>query len=259
MNDPRHDGPVEPAELATEPRQIRQHRFAPPPGATELLIVRHGESAPFVEGEPFPLAGGHGDPPLAPDGRAQAERVADRLVASGERIAAIYVTTLQRTHQTAAPLAERLGITPRVEPDLREVFLGDWEGGEMRRHVIDGHPIAKAMFEQGRWDVIPGAETEDALRARVRAGIERIVAAHPDELVVVVVHGGVIGTIMNIATGAAGFAFTGADNASISHLVVTDDRWIVRCYNDATHLRERFSTAGEAPPLDGIRPGGVTF
>jgi 2,3-bisphosphoglycerate-dependent phosphoglycerate mutase len=257
------DGPFEPSELATAPeggpRQFRQHRFSPPPGACEILVVRHGESAPMVEGEPFPLVGGHADPPLAPEGEEQAVRVADRLVASGERIAAIYVTSLQRTHQTAAPLAERLGITPSVEPDLREVFLGDWEGGELRRHVIDRNPIAVRMFEEGRWDVIPNGEPEADFRGRVQASIERIAAAHPDEVVAVVVHGGVIGQIMNIATGSQGFAFTGADNASISHLVITEDRWIVRCWNDTAHLRDRFSTAGEAPPLTGIRPTGVTF
>lgn len=256
-------GVVEPSELATAPeagpRQFRQHRFVPPPGACELLIVRHGESEPMTEGRPLPLCDGHGDPALAPEGVEQAEQVADRLLASGERIAAIYVTTLQRTHQTAAPLAARLGIDCRVEPDLREVFLGEWEGGELRRRVVDGDPIAVALFEQGRWDVIPGAESETALRNRVRGAVERIAAAHPDELVVVVVHGGVIGTILNLATGSTGFAFTGADNGSISHVVVTPGRWIVRCYNDTTHLRSRFSTVDEPPPASGIRPAGLTF
>ena len=256
-------GVIEPSELATAPeagsRVFRQHRFVPPPGACELLVVRHGESQPAVEGEAFPLVDGHGDPPLAEEGHAEAVRVADRLVATGERIAAIYVTSLQRTLQTAAPLAERLGIVPQVEADLREVFLGEWEGGVMRKKVVDGDPIALAMFEQGRWDVIPGAETEEALRARVRAAIERIAAAHPDQVVVVVVHGGVIGTIMNLATGLNGFAFTGADNASISHVVVTPERWIVRCYNDTTHLRDRFSTVDAPPPANGIRPTGITF
>jgi len=256
-------GVMEPSELATAPeagpRQFRQHRFVPPPGACELLVVRHGESQPMVEGEPFPRRDGHGDPPLAEEGHQQAERVAERLEASGERIAAIYVTTLQRTHQTAAPLAERIGLQPRIEGDLREVFLGEWEGGEMRKKVVDGDPLAIRMFTEGRWDVIPGAESETALRDRVRAGIERIAAAHPDELVVVVVHGGVIGTIMNLATGSSGFSFTGADNASISHVVVTPERWIVRCYNDTTHLRDRFSTVDEPPPSVGIRPVGVTF
>ena len=123
-----------------------------------VLLVRHGESSPHVEGRPFSLVDGHGDPELAPEGHEQAMLVADRLLATGERIAAIYVTTLRRTRETAAPLAARLGIEPQVEPDLREVFLGEWEGGELRRRVIDQDPIAIAMFEAGRWDIIPGAE-----------------------------------------------------------------------------------------------------
>jgi 2,3-bisphosphoglycerate-dependent phosphoglycerate mutase len=244
---------------ADGPRLFRQHRFAPPPGACELIFVRHGESRPAVEGEMFPMRDGHGDPPLAVEGIEQAEQVAARLVTSGERIAAIYVTTLQRTHQTAAPLAAQLGIEPRVEADLREVFLGDWEGGEMRRRVIDRDPVAVTMFEQGRWDVIPGGEPDSAFRSRVAGAVERIATTHPDELVVAVVHGGVIGQIMNIATGSSGFAFVGADNASITHVVVTAERWIVRCWNDTAHLRTRFSTADEAPPATGVRPAGVTF
>jgi probable phosphoglycerate mutase len=243
----------------TEVRQFRQHRFVPPPGSCEILLVRHGESSPHIEGEEFPLVDGHGDPALAPEGEAQAELVAERLVSTGERIAAIYVTTLQRTRQTAEPLARRLGIEPLVEPDLREVFLGDWEGGEFRRRVIDQDPIALAMFEAGRWDIIPGAEPDEALRERVRRGIERIAAAHTDELVVAVVHGGVIGQAMNIASGSTGFAFTGADNASVSHLVITPTRWIVRCFNDTSHLSERFSSVDDPPPVSGIRPAGVVF
>ena len=230
---------------AATPRRFPQHRFTPPPGATEILIVRHGESSPFLEGEEFGLVDGHGDPPLAPEGEEQARKTAQRLIDTGERIAAVYVTTLQRTVQTAAPLVERLGLEPRVEADLREVFLGEWEGGEFRRRIADGDPIAQRMYEEQRWDVIPGAEPAHQFENRVRRGIERIAATHPDELVVTVVHGGVIGQIMNLATGASGFTFTGADNASISHLVVVGDRWIVRCYTDTSHLHPTFSTAPE--------------
>jgi probable phosphoglycerate mutase len=229
----------------SETRKFPQSRFAPPPGATEILLVRHGESAAHVEGESFSLVGGHGDPPLAPEGVEQAKRAAQRLVDTGERIAAVYVTTLQRTVQTAAPLVEQHGLTPIVEADLREVFLGDWEGGEFRRRVADGDPIAQLMYVEERWDVIPGGEPAHQFRNRVQRGIERIAAAHPDELVVAVVHGGVIGEIMNIATGSKGFAFTGADNASITHIVVTADRWVVRCWNDTSHLSPTFSTAAQ--------------
>jgi probable phosphoglycerate mutase len=229
----------------TDRREFRQPRFAPMSGACEILLVRHGESAPLIEGGSFPLVGGHADPPLHPDGHAQAERVAERLVSTGERIAAVYVTTLTRTRQTAAPLLARLGIEAQVEPELREVFLGDWEGGVLRHKVADNDPVAVRMYTEQRWDVIPNAEPAADFEARVRLGIDRIAAAHPDQLVVAVVHGGVIGQVMNIASGTTGFAFNGADNASISHIVVAGDRWIIRCFNDTSHLSPTFSAAPE--------------
>jgi 2,3-bisphosphoglycerate-dependent phosphoglycerate mutase len=229
----------------TETREFRQSRFSPPPGACEILLVRHGESAPHVEGERFPLVEGHGDPPLAPEGEVQAIMAAQRLIETGEKIAAVYVTTLRRTHQTALPLLEHLGQEAIVEADLREVFLGEWEGGEFRRRIADGDPLAQLMYAEQRWDVIPGAESAHQFQHRVRRGIQRIAAAHPDQLVVAVVHGGVIGEVMNIAAGTTGFAFTGADNASISHVVVIGEQWVVRCYNDTSHLSPTFSTAAQ--------------
>lgn len=215
-------------------RTYRQHRFRRPPGATELLLVRHGESEPAVPGRPFPLVDGHGDPALAPAGREQAERVADRL--EHEQVDALYVTSLRRTVETAAPLAARTGLEPRIEADLREVHLGDWEGGLFRQKVADGDPIVARLFAEERWDVIPGAEPHDRLAGRIRGAVARIVAAHPDQRVVVVSHGGVIGQVMALAAGARSFAFTGCDNGSISHLVVTGDRWIIRRFNDTAHL-----------------------
>ena len=134
---------------------------------------------------------------------------------------------------------------PIVMPDLREVFLGEWEGGEYRRRFADGDPITRRLFTEQRWDVIPGAETAETFAARVERGIAQIAAAHPDQLAVAVVHGGVIGQVMQHASGATGFVFNGADNASISHIVVHEDRWMVRCFNDTSHLSPRFSTAPE--------------
>jgi probable phosphoglycerate mutase len=227
-----------------EPREFKQTRFQPPPGATEILLVRHGASQSFVEGQMFELADGHGDPPLAPEGREQAQQVGARLAT--EHIDAIYVTSLRRTVETAAPLCERLGMTPIVEPDLREVFLGEWEGGLLRQKMRDGDPLALAAAEQQRWDVIPGGEPSEQFAARVRGSIERIHAKHPDQRVVAVAHGGTIGEALRQATDSRPWAFVGSDNGSISHLVVIGDRWLLRRYNDTTHLDGGFSWEGQA-------------
>ena len=231
-------------DAEAQPKEYRQHRFRRPAGACELLLVRHGESAPTRDDVRHPVVDGHSDPPLDPVGVAQAQRVAERLVASGERIAAIYVTTLQRTAQTAAPLASRLGIDVRVEPELREVFLGEWEA-TFRKHMAEGHPIGVRVMAEGRWDVIPGAEPGGAFAARVRGAVTRLAESHPDETIVVVTHGGVIGQVLALATGSKPFVFVGADNASISHLVVDGDRWIVRRFNDTAHLGMAYTTAPE--------------
>jgi probable phosphoglycerate mutase len=87
-----------------------------------------------------------------------------------------------------------------------------------------------------RWDVIPGGEPSHELTARVRGAIERMAAAHPGQQLAVVIHGGIIGTILALATGSRPFAFIAADNGSISELVVAGDHWTVRRYNDTSHL-----------------------
>jgi probable phosphoglycerate mutase len=214
----------------------RQLKFVAPPGAARILLVRHGESAAFREDAPFGLVDGHADPPLHADGERQAQLVAARL--AEEPLAAIYVTPLQRTMQTAAPLAALLGLEPGVEPDLREVHLGEWEMGGLRRHTREGHPLVAQILAEQRWDVVPGAEPADDFAARVRAGVERIAAAHPDETVAAFVHGGVIGQALSHATGARRLAFAAADNASISEVVVAGDLWLVRRFNDTAHLAQ---------------------
>jgi len=210
-----------------------------------VVLVRHGESQPAIEGQPFDLVDGHGDPALSPEGRQQAAKVCARL--ASEQIDAIYVSKLRRTRETAGALADTLQLTPTVDPDLHEVFLGDWEGGVFRTRVADGDPIAARMVIEERWDVIPNAEPATDFAARVRRAITRITAAHPDQRVAVFAHGGTIGQILAQATGSRPFALGGSDNASISHLVVAGDRWVLRRFNDTTHLDAGLSVAATPP------------
>ncbi len=215
-----------------------QRPFVPPPGATEVVLVRHGASEAHIPGTPFPLIdGGHADPPLAPEGHAQAEQVGARLAAAAHP-SAVFVTTLQRTVQTAAPLLAATGLTATVVPELREVHLGEWEGGELRIRMAKRDPLAIRVLEEERWAVIPGAEEADVLAERVSRGLARIVeTAGPDTSVVAVLHGGIIGELCRQAAGARPFAFVHADNCSISRLVVLPGgRLLLRSFNDTSHL-----------------------
>jgi 2,3-bisphosphoglycerate-dependent phosphoglycerate mutase len=220
------------------PAACPQLLFQPEPGACQVLLIRHGQSAPFEPGRPFPLVDGHGDPLLTELGHHQAQLVAQRL--AHEPIAAIYVSSLTRTHQTAAPLASELGLTPIVESDLREVFLGQGEGGLFRQMNADNHPAAVAMRTKREWGEIPGAETNAQLKARTVAAVERIALAHDDQMVAVFCHGGVIAAVVGHAVGADPHTFHGARHTGISHLVVnrpdtSDERWLLRSFNDAAH------------------------
>ena len=206
----------------TEVRQFEQQRWIRPPGATEVLLVRHGASQAFIPGEPFPMLGTQGNPALAPAGHAQAAMAARRL--AEEPIDALYVSSLQRTQQTFAPLAERLGMTPTVEPDLREVALGEWDGGLIRQHAADNHPLYERLHVERRWDVIPGAESNEQLIGRCMGALERIAElAH--------------------ITDSTPFSFGGSDNCSITQVVRCDGDWVLRRFNDCSHLDDHLHHA----------------
>ncbi len=223
---------------------FEQTPYELPPGATEILLVRHGASSPPLEGIPNPLVGGHSDPALAEAGRAQAELVAAGL--RHEPISAIFVSTLRRTAETAAPLAAALDLEPIALADLREVFLGDFEGGEYRVRVARGDPVIKQVFEQEAWSAIPNAETFEEFGPRITAGVEEIVArVGPGRAAVAVLHGAVIGQLCRQATDSRPFAFVHADNGSVSRLIVNaDGRWLLRSFNDISHLGVRAGVAG---------------
>lgn len=216
-----------------------QHPDAP----TDVLLVRHGEVVPADPDHPHPrLEDGQGDPPLSPLGRLQSEAVGRRLHDAG--VDAVYVTTLRRTLETAQPLLDATGLLPRVEPDLRELHLGEWEDGLVLQRLAQGDPVAARVVAEQRWDLIPGAEPAAALAARVRAALQRIAAAHAGERVAVFTHGGVVAQALALATGAPPFAFLTGRNASLSQVVLAGERWTVRRFNDTAHLADDLSRVG---------------
>ncbi len=194
---------------------------------------------PAVRDQPFDLVDGHGDPPLSPRGLWQAEQVASRL--QGQRFDAMYASTLTRTQQTAAPLAKLQAAEVRIKPDLREVFLGIGEGGRFRIMAEEGHPAVQAARANKEWGEVPGAETNLELTDRVVGALEEIHRDHPDQVVAVFCHGGVIGAAVAHALSVNPFRMSGARNGSISELVRTPTDWILRSFNDASHIGTLFT------------------
>jgi probable phosphoglycerate mutase len=218
-------------------KEYPQEDYSRPAGSIEVVLIRHGASQAAVEDQPFELLEGQADPALSPAGERQARAVARYL--AHEPLSALYVTPLRRTAQTAAPLAEVARLAPVVVPELREVHLGELDGGAFRIAVRRRDPIVAQVFREQRWDVIPGAESMEDFAARTRAGLQRMVEGlEPGRTIAAVVHGGVIGELCRQASDSRPFAFVHADNGSLTRLVLLPEgHWWVRSFNEGGHLR----------------------
>jgi len=137
---------------------------------------------------------GNRDLPLTAAGRAEAAAAAVRLAAGVPPGTTVVSSPARRALETAAPIAERLRVRVRVDPDLREVDVGRAEGltwDEVRRDLPE---LAAALVEARPVDW-PGGESAAALRSRVGNAWARI-AARREPVVVVVGHAGVIAAIL---------------------------------------------------------------
>jgi 2,3-bisphosphoglycerate-dependent phosphoglycerate mutase len=175
------------------------------PTGTRLVLIRHGECVANEKG----LAGGPlGDGGLTDLGRSQAEALAHRLVITGElrSAAAFYTSTLPRAIETGDIVFRAINpdLVPAREEDLGELRVGEADALTWTQ--------IEERFTLPNWDVdpsqrnVPGGESLLDFFARAVAVIDKIVAAHPEELVVVVSHGGFIEQAMKLYQGLDGSA-----------------------------------------------------
>jgi probable phosphoglycerate mutase len=198
---------------------------------TEVLLVRHGQSAAIVPGAPE-----SSDPPLSDVGYGQAAALAERL--HHRWIDVIYASHLARAVQTAEAIAASRGLTVVQDPDLREVELGQWSNGGYRRRAAANDPEFLRFVAAGRWDLIPGSEGDGPFRHRVMTTVRRLATAHPEQALVLVCHGGVINAVLAEILGIDRSTFTPVENTSVTVIRFDEptDRWLVVTLNDATHL-----------------------
>ncbi len=199
---------------------------------TRIVAIRHGETAWNVDTR----IQGQLDVPLNDKGLWQAQRLAEAL--AGEGIEAIYASDLQRAWQTAQPLAQVCGLTPRPERGLRERAFGVFEGLTWAEIERD-HPEASERWRRRDADFGPtGGERLADFYARCVACATRLAQQHPGEVVALVVHGGVLDCLYRAAARVELNAprTWQLGNASINRLLHTPQGLTLVGWADTGHL-----------------------
>ena len=201
---------------------------------TELVLIRHGETDMNRELR----FQGHVNVALNAIGLEQARRLAARM--AGEKADAVYVSDLLRARQTAEPIAGELALQPVPESGLREQSFGRVDG--MRVDDIQrDHPEAWAGWLRFEEDfAMPDGESTRAFHARVMEAVQRVVAKHRKQRVVVVTHGGVLDMIYRTARslGLNGPRQSEIPNAGFNRIRVGDNGIDILDWADTRHLAD---------------------
>jgi broad specificity phosphatase PhoE len=149
----------------------------------KLILVRHGET---VWNQERRIQGGSSDTPLSEVGKQQANRLG--LALKDTEIDAIYSSPLSRAFDTAKAIADYHNLTVQVEPDLREMEVGELEGVS----ITDlGTSFGQFLlnWRQGMGtEKLPGGESIVELADRVWTRVQSIINNHDHGNVVVVSH-----------------------------------------------------------------------
>jgi broad specificity phosphatase PhoE len=202
-------------------RRAASRRRADPTPATIILLVRHGTTATTGTKLPGRAPGLH----LAEEGLRQAENVATRIARSttgetrqtrksrqnGQKsqkspkpdekrgVAAVYSSPLERTRETAAPIAAAVKCDVQIDEALIELDVGDWTGLDL-----------KEAYKRPEWATIqrypsgftfPNGESFVEMQGRMIGALGRLRARHPGETVVAVSHADPIRAAVAYAMG----------------------------------------------------------
>jgi probable phosphomutase (TIGR03848 family) len=201
-------------------------RTAPaPPAPTLVLLVRHGQTPTTGKVLPGRAPGLH----LADKGTAQAAAVAQRIVAlqgPKRKVAAVYASPLERTRETAAPIAKVLGLRVQRNKGLLEADFGDWTGAELSK--LYKLPAWRTVQRNPSGFRFPSGESFTEMQTRITSAIDRIRIAHPGQTVVAVAHA--LGTHLDL------FQRIVVSPCSVSAILYTADGPVVLAVNSTGDL-----------------------
>lgn len=208
--------------------------WTPPAGATtRLILVRHGST----EHSPAMRLSGINQLPLSERGQAQADALAARL-AGMPSVGAVLSSPLLRARQTAAPIAQALGLAVQIDEGLQEVDFGAWEGLTFAEAARSA-PEEMAAWSRNPRVAPPGGESFEQLAARVLPARDKIIADYAGRTVIAVSHVSPIKLLLADGFGAPleSIYRVFLDTASISIVDYPEGRMSsVRLINETAHL-----------------------
>jgi 2,3-bisphosphoglycerate-dependent phosphoglycerate mutase len=206
---------------------------------THLYLIRHAEAIGAVQDI-------IGDTGLTPLGITQAERLRDRLAATGEIAADVLIaSTFLRAKQTAEIIAPALGLPIVWDDEVQEMRPGEAEGMHIKelRETFGDVDFTQNPFQP----IAPGGENWGQFMLRVGTALNRITRQYDGKTILVVCHGGVIDGSFLYFFRSASLHLPSArfytHNTSITHWQKATffDRpphWRLITYNDDMHLRD---------------------
>lgn len=200
---------------------------------TVVLLVRHGVTPTTGKVLPGRAPGLH----LSEAGRAQAERVAERIGALRPAPSAIYSSPMERTRETAAPIAKALGLRVRTNPGLLDAAVGEWEGKSLK--LLARKPEWRTVIGWPTGFRFPGGESFAEMATRAVDTVLALAEEHRGERIVCVSHAD---PIQSVVAAMAGVPLDMSQRiaispASVSALVLGGGRPMVLCVN-STSLEE---------------------
>jgi ribonuclease H / adenosylcobalamin/alpha-ribazole phosphatase len=204
--------------------------------AADVVLLRHGDTRLSPERR---FSGvGIGDPPLSAAGRDQAQRAAGSALLRGRAFTAVLTSPMTRCQETARVVADALGVSIVVDPDLREMDFGLWEGMTFDE-VQDRYPEDLRRWTQSAWAPPTGSsETFTAVLDRMAAVAERFAFRYAGASILAVTHITPIKALVADALGAPPSALFRMElsSACFSRISYTGGEASVRLLNDTSHL-----------------------
>jgi probable phosphoglycerate mutase len=163
---------------------------------TTVLFVRHGKTPTTGQVLPGRAKGLH----LGEEGVAQAERAAERIASLGKRkVKAVYASPMERTKETAAPIAAALGLKVQSRRGLIEADFGEWTGRKL------GDLMKKTEWQQvQRYPSgfrFPDGESFSQMQERICDTVNQLVDEHSGQTIVAVSHADPIKAVVASAMG----------------------------------------------------------